>query len=353
MSTMNVYSKKQLKEVINNVIGITVPVVSSPAGLGKTVMMEELAKEMGYEIFIPKRMSGITDEIFVGIPEKVGDHFEFLKMGFIQKIVENPEKKTLLFLDEINRTPERLRPILFSLLERIIEDKMYPNLHIICAVNLGDSYSLNWEMGEDKALLSRMMIIEYKPDRESFFEYLDKNNYNRFLVDALGRLAKLYDYDTSNDELEQSTNYRTWAKIDHIFKKTNVTDIESASKQFHIYGGCLMTLASYAELQNVFQQMIRLNKAINILEVIQKGKMPKDNQFEISLAIKDFALNSANKHIVMENLANVMNLLATQKDNLIDFMQAAKRLEIFDKASLSKAISLLTPEAKKVLQKIL
>ncbi len=344
---MKAYSIKDLTKILQDTVGCTVPVISAPAGTGKTTLVRPFGETNGYERIIIKRMSGITDEIFVGIPNRVGNHFEFLKMSFIKDIQEHKEEKILLVLDEINRTPERLRPVLFSLFEKLIEDEYYPNLDIICCINDGDDYALNWDIREDAALYSRMMVIEYLPNHVDAIDFMIKNNYNKVYVDALSRVAKIISFKRT-EEKEQTTNYRSHAKMNHILQKNNSTEIKDVSRIVHEYGLSVMNKEIYSTVTNTLQQMIRTLTTYNIKEIIIKGEMPKTDNFEIQLAIKDFVTDIQNTKFTNEHIANIVSLLKTNKEILVSAIKGMLKI-----VSLNTILKQLSTTEKATIIKIL
>ncbi len=344
---MKAYSIKDLTKILQDTVGCTVPVISAPAGTGKTTMVRPFGEQNGYDRIIIKRMSGITDEIFVGIPNRVGNHFEFLKMSFIKDIQEHKGEKILLVLDEINRTPERLRPVLFSLFEKLIEDEYYPLLDIICCINDGDDYALNWDIREDAALYSRIMVIEYSPNHVDAIEFMIRNNYNKIYVDALSRVNKLISFKRT-EEKEQTTNYRSHAKINHILQRNRATDIKDVSRIVHEYGLSVMNKEIYSMVTNTLQQMIRTLTTYDIREIIINAEMPKTDNFEILLAIKDFATDVQNAQFITEHIENVIKLLKTNKEILITAIKGMTKI-----VSLNTILKQLSTTEKATIIKIL
>lgn len=349
--------RKELFKVLDDMLDITVPVISSEAGLGKTTIITEYAKSSKYDIILTERLSGITDELLLGIPSKNedGTSFDFLKLGFIKTIIENPDKNVFLFIDEINRAPERLRSALFALFEKKIDDIYYPNLHLVTAINIGDNYDVNWDISGDKALLSRTVQVIYSPDRADIIDYMEKHNYNKILLKIISRLDNLTEDITSN-MFEQQSNLRSYVKLNHVFVRNGVNNITSADNLFLIYGSALFNKGIYHKISNIISTISRLEEIVSISDVIINGtydEKMKDKEFEILLAIKDFALESSNLDITIQHISNIINLLSIKKEVFISFLQEANRKTLFDKKVYVKMIGLMDSESKKILTEIM
>jgi hypothetical protein len=353
---IQVRSFEKLEKVLLDNIAATTPVICGSAGIGKSVFVEKFGKEK-YDMIITKRLSGITDEMLVGIPEMslCKTFFSFIKMDFVAQIQRNKDKKILLFLDELNRTPERLRPALFSLLEKNIEGEYYPNLHIISAINLGDQFENNWDVGADKALLSRMVLVDFHPDRKYSMEYMEKSGYNKILINILSRLDKLFNEELGESPTEQTTNGRTWFKLNNAFEVNEVKDIKKASEIILDYGLGYMNKVVYHKLSNIAQQMIRAESSIDIPKILKEGILPKKDvsEFELLLSISDYVSDKDNQTISLLYLDNAVSLLSTKKEVLVNTLQKMYAREILQPQIFSGVVRNLDKESKSVLLKIL
>ena len=69
-------------------------------------MIQQVAAEMNLEL-IDFRLSEVLPEDIVGIPKVKDDYYEYVPPKWLYDVVNNPDKKYLLFLDEITQgTPE-------------------------------------------------------------------------------------------------------------------------------------------------------------------------------------------------------------------------------------------------------
>ena len=69
-------------------------------------MIQQVAEELGLKL-IDFRLSEVLPEDIVGIPKVKDDYYEYVPPKWLYDVVNNPDKKYLLFLDEITQgTPE-------------------------------------------------------------------------------------------------------------------------------------------------------------------------------------------------------------------------------------------------------
>lgn len=337
-------SPNEVGDIIRKIGNKTTIVLVGEAGTGKTYMMDEIGKD--FDIFIPKRMSGMTDEMIMGIPSPVkgkdgNDYFKFLTLDFIQQIQQNPDKKILLFIDELNRTPERLRPSLFSLLERNIADKVYPNLHIVTAINLGDAYEENWDIASDKALLSRVTMFSLMTNTESFFNHIEANDYNEILCNAARRVDHIVSHETTG-EYEQTTNYRSWLKFNALIGQE--TNIEIVLKDLQRFGKAMFSNSVRIGLSNALERMIRQRKELNFFELIKAKK----HSLEDTLFIKEYSSENIEHKKVVAVLPDVIDVLSKKPDILVQF---CKKDTV--KPHLGSILSKLSESTRDILVQIL
>lgn len=341
MRRINVKNHKELVEIIKVLSPVTVPILVGEAGIGKSQAIEYIKETTDYDAVIVKRMAGITDEILVGIPEPNSDktEFGFIKMDFVAYIQQNPTKKILLMLDEINRTPTRLRPTLFELFERRIDSKHYPNLSVVCAINLGTNYETEWDITEDKALLSRVTLINYEIEKA---ELLDRArnyfNFNSILCDIMYRVEPLIDNETKLEE-EQTTNMRSWTKLNAVIQENDT--ISEISYKINKYSRAFFNDNICRKLQIVAQDMIRARKEIDYNEVIRTKKFPVGiSDLEGCLFIKEETL----KNIDPDKINIVMEILSKRKDVMISFIQQAGKRLFSSKIDVIALFSYLSKE---------
>ena len=104
-----IYLKMNFKEILAEAIQNKVKIIiTGRSGWGKSEMIAQVAEEEGLEL-VDFRLSEVLPEDIIGIPKVVGEYYEYIPPKWLYEVVNNPEKKYLLFLDEITQgTPEVL-----------------------------------------------------------------------------------------------------------------------------------------------------------------------------------------------------------------------------------------------------
>jgi hypothetical protein len=226
---------KVVKREIRRMLKHTMVTLVGPAGTGKTVLAEEIFNDPGsnYDELIILRVQGLSSEDFrVPIVNTItytrnGEvteekEIEFAQVGVFKKIKDNPTKRYLVFLDEVNRASTDLLPLFFGLFEKKFLDGIKrENVDIISAINDGDAYATNIDFS-DPALRRRAIFIGLEPQKEDFLSFIKRRKYHNTVVE-LGELLQfsvILDYDTFK-EYEQTTNFGSW----HLFNE-RLKDIE-------------------------------------------------------------------------------------------------------------------------------
>lgn len=142
-------SLEELLKEIKLLLGDTTVSLVGPSGTGKTEIVQALQKDPSFEIdeLVILRLQGLTSEDF-RIPvlnsvtvirngvEKTEKQVDFATIGIFKEIDENPDKKYLLFFDEILRADRSVAPLLFSILEgKMLDGIKRDNVKIMTAFN--------------------------------------------------------------------------------------------------------------------------------------------------------------------------------------------------------------------------
>ena len=172
-----------------------VPFILGAPGIGKSAIMRQIAKELDTELFVVSAnllsdKADLTGVMKTKLPDGTVAQ-SFYPHVEIQKAVnyakDNPDKLTLLFLDEVNRAPEDVTTGLMSLsTERKIGDiKLPDNISIVLAGN--DSGNVNTI---DSATMSRSVIFRMVPDRDDLLASPAGQNFAPEVVTWLRKDAK-------------------------------------------------------------------------------------------------------------------------------------------------------------------
>ncbi|MGL5750909.1 MAG: AAA family ATPase, partial [Paraclostridium sp.] len=300
------------------------------AGTGKTTLMQSLqeVEELGIDEVIIFRLQGLSSEDFRvptidrKIITKNGEtreekYIEFTNVGVFKDIIDNPNKKYLLVLDEITRAGRDVVPLLFSMLEgKLMDGIKRDNLYIITAFNDGDDYIMNFNF-EDPALRRRQIFVEYEPDIEDFKQFIAKNEYHPIIQEMAEYLTieNVIDHNVYKDK-EQTTTFGSWSIFNSVIK-----DLEKNGKQltyldlrdeFTIFG-CLyfndktikkaIDVLTILDSLNTIDYQAEIIEKLGLLEEItiydKKGKVYNKSGKTKSLAIK--TLNFIKKEVLNDS----------------------------------------------------
>lgn len=216
-----------------------------PSGSGKTTLVEEIAKDprLGIDKFVTLRMQGMAAEDFrlpIIVDEtdvksgrkkseetllnletgykKINKSVEFANIGIFKEILENPDKKYLLFFDEYLRASTEIAPLLFGLLEKRLDSVIAKNLYIMTAINYGESYISNIDLS-DSALRRRQIFIEWVPNKEDIQKFMEEKEYHPVIKDLveLLNMNQIIDHDAVK-ELEQDSQLGSWNLLNNRWK---------------------------------------------------------------------------------------------------------------------------------------
>lgn len=169
--------KEVLKEAIKNDTKI---IITGRSGYGKSEMVKQVAEELGYEL-VDFRLSEVLPEDLVGIPKVKDDYYEYVPPKWLYEIVTHPEKKYLLFLDEITQgTPEVLN-ICYKIFDKVTRVGNYTleNVAVVGATNYSDESNYLNELPEP--LKKRACNLELDHSEGIYADYL-MNKYSKFLT---------------------------------------------------------------------------------------------------------------------------------------------------------------------------
>lgn len=322
--------KEQLiKELVTMLPATTVHIIG-PSGSGKTSLVESLmdVKELGIDEIKILRLQGVLSEdfrmpIIKTIKKKVADDglfgeneveekvVELVNMGIFQEILDNPNKKYLILLDEILRADSSVVPLLFGLLERRINGIPAPNMYVVACSNYGGEYIQNFDFS-DSALRRRQIFIEYIPCKEDIVEFMDQHEYNETLREIVSSLNidEIINHNSTTKELEQDTQLGSWNLLNHRWNILNVKTYGTAEEDIILYGNYFFSNKTKLAISNklaLFKQIAEIDIQKEIIENkglkdgneihTKKGKVfdKEDRITELMIRTKTFILNETFK----------------------------------------------------------
>lgn len=164
--------KEILAEAIQNKVKI---IITGRSGWGKSEMIAQVAEEEGLEL-VDFRLSEVLPEDIIGIPKVVGEYYEYIPPKWLYEVVNNPEKKYLLFLDEITQgTPEVLN-ICYKIFDKVTKVGNYvlENVSVVGATNY--SYESDYLSDLPEPLKKRACMLQLSHDAEDAKDYLIKKH---------------------------------------------------------------------------------------------------------------------------------------------------------------------------------
>lgn len=190
-SNLDIYRESQI-----------VPYLEGESGIGKTSIIEQYAQAREMDCIIMGVASldhiefygrTISTDIVVGFNDEKFTVFKKSIPSWVSRIIQNDQngKKTLLFIDELNRAePQNLQSLMNLILKREFGSdsiKLPESLFIVCAGNPIDDGNYLVE-SLDKAMLSRMAIVKVKTTLESWktkYALVYDSKYNRQKIHPL------------------------------------------------------------------------------------------------------------------------------------------------------------------------
>lgn len=290
--------KDVLVREIVRMLPYTTITLLGPSGSGKTTLVEEIAKDprLGIDKFVTLRMQGMAAEDFrlpIIVDEtevktgrrkseetllnletgrrKVSKSVEFANIGIFKEIIDNPDKKYLLFCDEYARSSADIAPLLFGLLEKRLDGVIAKNLYIMTAINYGESYISNIDFS-DSALRRRQIFIEWIPNKEDIKNFMYEKDYHpviRDLVDLLD-MSKIIDHD-SVKELEQDSQLGSWNLLNNRWK-----DMELIEKIPMMYSNCKTDIALFGSYFFTDRTIKAMLDKLTLLEQVNTIDLQKE-----------------------------------------------------------------------------
>jgi hypothetical protein len=169
------------------------PLAWGAHGCGKSQVVKQVCDERGWH-FMDLRIGSMSDAgDLIGLPDfktdskgnKVATSFfmpDWLKES-IDFCTANPDKHSVLFLDEINRARKDLQTPLFQMIldHRLHTHKFPDNLFIMAAANFNtDDYSVG--DFSDKALISRFAHAKFAPSVKEWAEHAENQKFDSSVI---------------------------------------------------------------------------------------------------------------------------------------------------------------------------
>lgn len=347
--------KEVLVREIVRMLPYTTVTLLGPSGSGKTTLVEEIAKDprLGIDKFVTLRMQGMAAEDFrlpIIVDEtetktgrkkseetllnlesgyrKVSKSVEFAEIGIFKEILENPDKKYLVFIDEYLRASSEIAPLLFGLLERRINGVVAKNMYIMGACNYGEEYISNIDFS-DSALRRRQIFIEWVPNKEDIQNFMAEKEYHPVIRDLVELLTmdKIIDHNATQ-ELEQDTQLGSWNLLNHRWQ-----DMEVLEKIPMDYSSCKTDVTLFGPYFFTAKTCKAITDKLTLLEQINTIDLQKE-------IIENEGLTTEG-YVITDRKGNPFNIKGRTSEILI-------RTKYFIKDEILKDFKYLTKYADKI-----
>lgn len=310
-------------------------IVLGKMGMGKTVSLKGLAKELGIG-YSEVRLVNMTETDMLGIPTISKDGTTTYASNDLLPIAERDGERGILAIDEITSCSSTMRAAAYQLLDsqRRLGNYKLPDKWICVGLGNGpdDGGVFN---GAEAALFTRCYGFRVAPNLESFKEYAIENGMNPSVIAYLSYdPSKLHVYDP--DELDGLCPCpRTWEKLSKLLnakEKFNGGPVSMAVAEFLASASIGVREAGFFSGFYEYNQKGHVVSVDDILNGKAKGSNVKANEPQvIYIAIESIIkqlngeLKAANKvngnypSNIVKRVANAANWLVDAASVKLDY----------------------------------
>ena len=314
-----------------------------PPGIGKTQIMEQVAKECGIAL-VSYTITHHTRQSAVGLPfivkkDYMGKEYsvtEYTMSEIIAAVYDKIEssglKEGILFIDEINCVSETLAPAILELLQfKRFGNTDIPNGWVLATA--GNPSEYNKSVRElDIVTLDRVKRIDVRENFPVWKEYAYKKGIHPAIISYLDlRRNNFYRIEESVDGTEFATA-RGWEDLSQtmsIYEQMGVQISDSIVYQFIQHRKIAVDFANYYELY------IRYEKEYPIDEVLA-GRFENYNLKKLSGAPFDERLSVVS--ILVSKLANRAKAVLFKNNTITEIFDILKEIKSSESGEISKLL---------------
>lgn len=202
--------------------------MEGPAGIGKTELAAQLAKEKGIG-FVSYSMTHHTRQSAVGLPaivehscaDDIYKATEYTMSEIVDSVyqaIEQGEKEGILFIDEVNCVSETLSAVMLQFLQnKSFGPHRIPEGWIIITAGNPPEYNKSVK-SFDSVTCDRLRIIHLEPDVESWIEYAAAEGVHPVVIEYVSNnRQEFYSYKKSREGVEIVTA-RGWEDLSNAIK---------------------------------------------------------------------------------------------------------------------------------------
>ncbi len=205
------------------------PFVWGDSGIGKTEIMRQYAKSLGFHFFpfYLGAMSDIGDVL--GLADFIRDTkgnpvaTKFAMPEWLRECIDycekNPESGAIIFLDEFNRARRDILNGMFSFaLDKTFHTiKLPKNCHVIAAGNPPTDEYFTTDVNET-ALMARFVHVKLEPTFEEWVQYAEQVKVDDKIIGFLKNQPELIEEKCTDFKLPVKVRRRNYMHLDRLFK---------------------------------------------------------------------------------------------------------------------------------------
>lgn len=320
---------KKLKESLDYLVKAKVSVfLWGGAGIGKSESPKQWAEERGY-FFRYLNLGTMEIGDLLGLADFEVDSkgnkvsTKFMMPDWAKQAIEfataNPDKYSIIMLDELNRANKSTLQGIFPLvLEKRIHTTQFPsNVYVFAAGNPNtDEYTVNDI--SDKALLSRFSHVKLNPSTSEWKDHARKQGYDENILSFIQEQPSLLQADGQEHNLEDiKPNRRAYAMLDRLLKVETPPDIFQElcfGLIGHAAGMAFIEHRKNAEKPVEGEQVIKHYSKVN--DKVEKFSDAKDGRTDLINSTCDNVLAYLKKRDEADE-----KLTKTEEKNLMKFLK--------------------------------
>lgn len=196
-------------------------------GIGKSEIVYQIGKAMGFEFIVEIRASQMTEGDTLGIPnvniyklidEKSGMEKESTNFTSFEWLTRACVSPCLLFFDEIDRAVREVRQSLMQLVDsrKMANHVLHPDTIVVSAINGGNNqekYDVN-EM--DPAELSRWFVFDLDPTVEEWIAWAKGNGVTKEIVSFISVHNKHLEHTGKFEPNKVYPSRRSWVRFSKV-----------------------------------------------------------------------------------------------------------------------------------------
>lgn len=320
-----------------------------PPGIGKTAIMEQIAKECGIGL-VSYTITHHTRQSAIGLPfiekkEYDGREYsitEYTMSEIIASVYDKMEisghKEGILFIDEINCVSETLAPTMLQFLQcKMFGNHKVPEGWMIVAAGNPPEYNKSVR-DFDIVTLDRVKKINVEEDYTIWKEYAyEKNIHSSILAYLEARKEDFYRIETTVDgkEFVTARGWEDLSKIMYLYEELGYEITEDVVIQYVQHKRIAKDFANYLDLYYKYQNIYKVDEILagkiqkSALESLQKAQFDEKISM-ISLLLTRLAADireALDQDLYTNELFRVLKEVQVENDAAIVLKRQKMKIE--------------------------